>query len=88
MSSEQKQQMGEAITWILRVLTAAGAFFLIQTYGLMKDTNKLLQTHLIQYAAESRETSIRIGVMENELKRYRDERDKRTHYYDQQPAND
>ena len=85
MSNEQKQQVGEVITWILRVLTGLGAFFLFQTYGLMKDTNEMLQAHLIHYAAESRETQIRIGIMENEMKRYRDEKEKRAHYFDQQP---
>ena len=79
MSNEQKQSMNEAITWILRILTASGAFFLLQTYALMKETNEMLQKHMILYAAESRETEIRMGIVENEMARYRDERDRWSH---------
>jgi len=83
MSNEQKQQVGEIITWILRALTGLGAFFLFQTYGLMKDTNEMLQKHLINYAAESREMAIRINTLEREAQRARDERERQTNYLKQ-----
>lgn len=83
MSVEQKQQLGMVVTWGLRLLTAIGGFFLIQTYGLLKENNALLQRHLIQYASESKAIEIRIGVAEKELERYRNERESRTHYWDQ-----
>lgn len=80
MSADDKQKMGDAIMWILRALTALGAFFLIKTYGVMSDTNMLLQEHLRQYASDRVEVQVRLGIAEKELERYRNEKERRRNY--------
>ena len=84
MSADDKQKMGDTIMWIMRALTAFGAFFLVKTYGVMSDTNTMLQQHLRQYASDRVEVQVRLGIAEKELERYRNERDQRQHYYYQQ----
>jgi hypothetical protein len=81
VSTEEKQKIGDIFTWIMRGLTGVGAFFLIQTYGLMTETNSMLQKHMLQYASERMDVQVRLGVAEKELERYRNEKDQRTHYY-------
>ena len=85
MSDEQKQGMDDAIKWILRALTAVGAFFLIKTYNGVTSTNDMMQEHLRQYASDRVEMQIRMGIVEKEQERYRNEREQRQHYYQQSP---
>ena len=84
MTMEEKHKLGEAITWILRGLTALGGFFFIRTYDVMSDTNIMLQDHLRQYASDRVEIQIRLGIAEKELERYRNEREQRKAYQYQQ----
>ncbi len=85
MSAEDKQRMADAVTWIMRILTGIGAFFLIKTYGVMSDTNTMLQEHLRQYASDRVEVQVRLGIAEKELERVRNEREAR---YNRQFNND
>jgi hypothetical protein len=80
MSETEKQKLNDAMTWIMRGLTALGGLFFIRTFDVMNDTNELLQTHLRQYASDRVEFQIRLGVAERELERNRNEREQRKNY--------
>ena len=70
MSIDQKQQIANALTWVLRILTAVGAFFLTQTYGLMKDTNQLLQQHLIDQGKHNSAMETTVDQHEREINKH------------------
>lgn len=85
MSIDQKQQIANIFTWALRILTAIGGFFLIQTYGLLKDNNAMMQQHLIQYASDKTRWDVRLQVHDEELRRLREERQQRMYNYKPNP---
>jgi len=69
MSNESKQQLGEVLTWVLRSLTAIGAFFLIGIYGEIKENTKLLRSMQIEYAADKAATNARFTQLDREVER-------------------
>lgn len=85
MSVEQRQQLGMVVSWGLRILTAIGGFFLIQTYGLLKENNAMMQQHLIQYASDKTRWEVRLQVHDEELRRLREERQQRMYNYKPNP---
>ena len=75
MSGAQKESMSLAMTWIFRVMTGLGAFFLIQTYTLVSKTNDLIQSHLLRYEKDHTEIEARVHTIERDVERER-ERDR------------
>jgi hypothetical protein len=74
MSNESKQQLGEVLTWVLRSLTAIGAFFLIGIYGEIKENTKLLRSMQIEYAADKAANNARFTQIERDMERVRSDR--------------
>lgn len=50
MSEDQKKTAAEWLMWTFRGAVALGAFFLMQTYYQVQETNELLNEHLREFS--------------------------------------
>lgn len=67
MSTEDKERLGDAMKWILRALTAAGAFFLLRVYFEVSDTRRMLEEMRIERAMWDTEIKWRINDHEKRI---------------------
>lgn len=70
MSTENKERMGLAMTWILRSLSALGAVFLMKIYNSIEENNKTLLE--LKQSAATNDVFYRMTILEHEgkLKRW------------------
>jgi hypothetical protein len=72
MSTDDKERLNDVMKWILRGLTAMGAFFLLRVYFEVADTRRMLEDMRIERARIDTEImwrltdhERRIGKIEN-----------------------